>query len=48
MHIVLYTQADKNAQFPVTVDVPRTGQDLQRKEKDMVLDSRILGFYLTK
>lgn len=49
MQVVLYAQTAKNAQcFPVIMDVPRIGQDLQRIEKHMVPDSKILGLYLTK
>lgn len=47
--VVLYAQTARNAQhLPNIVDVPRTGQNLQRIEKDMVLDSSTLGLYLTK
>lgn len=49
VQIVLYAQRAKNAQhFPAIVDAPRIGQDLQRIEREMVLDSIILGLYLTK
>lgn len=49
VQVVLYAQMAKNAQcFPVIMDVPITGQDLQRIEKDMVLDFKILGLYLRK
>lgn len=49
VQVVLYAQTAKNAQcFPVIMDVPRIGQDLQRIEKHMVPDSKILGLYLTK
>lgn len=49
MQIVLYAQRAKNAQhFPAIVDAPRIGQDLQRIEREMVLDFIILGLYLTK